>query len=248
MGLEVLRAREERLVRRDQRQAAPIGEIQQLRLDGALLRETVALEFDIQPVAEQPLQRLEPRQGRVDARLAEQNVERAVGAAREGDQIGAVAGEIRQRDAGRIAWRGGEIGARAQPHQIAIAGLGFGQQHQIGVRGLPLPLRAAPGITGIGVAEIHGELHAGNRLHADLLGFLRKLQRREQIIGVRHGERGLRVLFGQRNEPAERQRALAQRKGGVGVKMDEAGVRDHAPILTRVMRASRVRFVCYSLP
>ena len=55
MGLEILRAGEERLVRRDQRQAAPIGEIQQLRLDGALLREAVALQFDIQPVAEQPL-------------------------------------------------------------------------------------------------------------------------------------------------------------------------------------------------
>jgi hypothetical protein len=148
----------------------------------------------------------------------------------------------------RIARSSAEIGARAQPHQIAIAGLGLGQQHEIGARGLRVPLRAALGIAGIGVPEIHRELHAGNRLHAGFFGFFRKFQRREQIIGVGHRERGLRVLLGELNEPAERQRALAQRKGGVGVKMDESGVRDHAPILTRVMRASRVRRVCHSLP
>ena len=111
MGLEILRAREKGLVGRDQRQPAPIGEIQQLRLDGALLREPVALQLDIEPVAEQRLQRLQPRLRRVDARLRQQLVERAVGAARRGDEIGAVAARSASVTQGEFARRGAEIGA-----------------------------------------------------------------------------------------------------------------------------------------
>ena len=48
---------EERLVGGDQWDAAAVGEFDQRRFGGALGGHAVALQFDIEPVAEQPLQR-----------------------------------------------------------------------------------------------------------------------------------------------------------------------------------------------
>ena len=58
MRLMVLAAGEQRLVGGDERDAARIGELDQRRLGGALGRGAVALQLDIEPVAEQPRQRL----------------------------------------------------------------------------------------------------------------------------------------------------------------------------------------------
>ena len=60
VGLVVVDGREERLVGGDERHALGVGEVDQRRLDGALLGEAVALQLDIEPVAER---RLEGRPG-----------------------------------------------------------------------------------------------------------------------------------------------------------------------------------------
>ena len=52
-----------RLVGGDQRNAFAVGEIDQHRLGHALVGRAVALQFDIEPVAEQAVQRVEPRGG-----------------------------------------------------------------------------------------------------------------------------------------------------------------------------------------
>ena len=50
---------EKRLVRRDDRHAAAVGELDELGLDGALVFEAVALDLDVEPVAEGILQDIE---------------------------------------------------------------------------------------------------------------------------------------------------------------------------------------------
>ena len=65
MRLEIVARGEIGLVGRDERQVELVGELEQLRLDRALLRQAVALELDIEPVAEDRVQRLEPRAGKL---------------------------------------------------------------------------------------------------------------------------------------------------------------------------------------
>ncbi len=61
MGFVVGDGGEIRLVGRDQRQVAAIGKIDQHRFGHALVGHAVALQFDIEPVAEQAGERVEPR-------------------------------------------------------------------------------------------------------------------------------------------------------------------------------------------
>ena len=56
MGFVIVGGREIRLVGRHQRQALGVGEIDQTGLDAALLVDAVALQLDIEPVAEQARQ------------------------------------------------------------------------------------------------------------------------------------------------------------------------------------------------
>ncbi len=134
MGFEILRLpRNNGSLAATKRQAATIGEIEQLRLDRALLRQAVALKFDIKSIAENALQRREPR-----ARLLRAPCRRAArSSAPPGPPVRQMRSapsdcEIVERQHGRGARLRREIGARGEPHQIAVAGLGFGEQRQIG--------------------------------------------------------------------------------------------------------------------
>ena len=57
VGFVILGGGEMRLVGRHQRQALGIGEIDQPGFDAALLLDAVALQLDVEPVAEQPASR-----------------------------------------------------------------------------------------------------------------------------------------------------------------------------------------------
>ncbi len=63
MGLVIVGGCKIRLVGRDQRNALGIGEIDQAGLGAALLVDAVALQFDVEPVAEQPRQPLAAGRG-----------------------------------------------------------------------------------------------------------------------------------------------------------------------------------------
>ena len=56
MRLEIIGAREVRLVGGDDRQMVVVGEIEQKRLDRPLLRQAMPLKLDIEPVAEDAFQ------------------------------------------------------------------------------------------------------------------------------------------------------------------------------------------------
>ena len=132
----VLRGGEIGLVGGDQRQALGVGELDQRRLGGALAGTAVALQFDIEAVAEQLEQRLQARAGEMALPGGERAVERAAGPAGERDHAFGFALEPVELQARRLVRRRVEEGARIEPHQAAVAGLAGGQQHHAGALGM----------------------------------------------------------------------------------------------------------------
>src|SRR5207248_10589285 len=98
--LVILALREERLVRRDQGDAVCVGKLDERRLGMALDFVAVALQLDIEAVAEEPPQRMEPRGGKLALPRRDGAVERTRGAARE------------RQEAVRLAVERGEIEMR----------------------------------------------------------------------------------------------------------------------------------------
>ncbi len=129
MRLVVLARGEVRLVGCHKRQPAGIGQIDQSRLDDALGCHTVALQFDIEPVAEQPLQFLAARGCQRALPGRDRRVQGPGRAAAQRDEAGGFIRQPRQLDVRLLGRLGAEIGARAEPHQAAIAGLARSQEH-----------------------------------------------------------------------------------------------------------------------
>ncbi|VCU09306.1 hypothetical protein RHODGE_RHODGE_02480 [Rhodoplanes serenus] len=233
VGLVIVGRGEERLVGGDQRHARRIGEIDQRPLGGPLGLGAVTLQLDIEAVAEQALQGRQAGGG--ERRLARHDgaVERAVGSARQGNQAIAMAVQPGERDVRRLVGGRLQEGARVEPHEVAVALLAGGQQHQprqrAGVRA------AAAGRLLVG--EVDGERDADDRLDAvagDLLG---ELQCTEQIVGVGESQRRLAVGLGERRELADRQRPFQQREGGMDVQMHEARIGGERVVDRRHRRA-----------
>ena len=84
--LVILSAGEEWLVAGDQRNAARIGKLDQARLRGPLGGHAVALQFDIEPVAEQPLQVLATRRRQRALAANDGGIKRPIGTAAQRDQ------------------------------------------------------------------------------------------------------------------------------------------------------------------
>ena len=78
------------LVGGDDRQRARIGELEQRRLGLDLVLQAVALDLDVEPVAENLLQRLQALERQLLLALAQRLVDGAVRAAGQRDQAGAV--------------------------------------------------------------------------------------------------------------------------------------------------------------
>ena len=218
MGFVVFRRRKERLVGGDERDAARISKLDQGGLRHPLGRHAVALQFDIEPVAEQPLQDLAARQRERALAADDRRVERPVRTAAERDQAGGFAVEPSELDVRLLLRRRIEIGARAKPHQAAIALFGGGQKHDAPAR------RRRARIAALEVAEVDRQRAADDRLDAGVGQFLGKFERTEHIVGVGESERRLAVLLGQLGEPRHRQRAFEQRIGRMDVQMNEAGL------------------------
>ncbi len=235
MRLIVQRPGEIGFVGRNQRQADTIGERDELRLDGALAIEPMALDLDIEPRAEDFGQAVKPALSQV----AKSSSQRPV------DRPGRPASE---RDEARTCFQRGErkvcvvaiLGIKPQcggdAHQAAVAGLVLGQENDRRARIVPLDATPEGGRR---VGEIDRHLRADDRLHAALGELLREFERAEQVVGVgdrqrRHGV-GLREL----GQHFDGQRALAQRISAVHVKMHEAdGFDDRRVHAFLVARAS----------
>ncbi len=86
MRLEIVGVREIRLVGGDDGKVEIVGEIEQQRLDRSLLRQSMTLDLDIEPVAENCLKRLDARAGKLGVAVGERAVDRPFQAAGQRDQ------------------------------------------------------------------------------------------------------------------------------------------------------------------
>ncbi len=87
MGFIIVGGREIRLVGRDQRHALGVGEIDQAGLGAALLVDAVALQLDIEPVAEQARQPVAADRGQRRLIGRNRQRDRPVRAAGQHDQV-----------------------------------------------------------------------------------------------------------------------------------------------------------------
>ncbi len=216
--LVVLARREEGLVGGDERQAHPIGELDERGLGDAVGLAAVALQLDIEAVPEQPDERLAARAREISLAGDDRGVERAAGAAGERDQPVGLAlepGKLKMRP---LVRRGLEEGARVEPHQAAIAARARGEEHD--ARRLR---RRAVAPARLLIGEIDGERAAHDRLDAGMRHLVGELERAEHVVGVGERERRLPVGLGELGETGDGQRAFEQRIGRVHVQMDEAG-------------------------
>ena len=209
-----------RLVGGDQRNAFAVGEIDQHRLGHALVRRAMALQFDIEPVAEQAGKRVEPRGGEMALAGGDRRIERAAGPAGERDDALGLAFEPVELEPRRLVRRRIEEGARGQPHQAAIAGLARGQEHDALARLWRVGIARAV----VGVAEIDGERAADDRLDAGASELFGEFQRTEHVVGVGERQRRLLVGFRELGKARERYRAFQQRIGRVHVQVHEVEV------------------------
>ena len=121
MRFEIGRESKIRLVRRDQRETAPISEIEQRRLDGPLLRQAMPLQFDVEALAKKSGQRIEPHPCWFGPVVVQEPVDCPIRAAGQTEEIVAARRELRQRHARAETLRRREVGERGEAHQIAVA-------------------------------------------------------------------------------------------------------------------------------
>ena len=219
MGLEIVSCREEGLVGGDQRQRQVVRQADKLRLDRPLLRQAVALELHIEPVAEKRLQRLQTAARELRVAVGEREIDHPFGAASQRDQAVGMSSELIDRDE-RLARLGRrEIGAGGEPHQIGVAGFVLGKE-----RNAPVCLRSTQ-VRARGRLALRGE---GQRQRAADDGLdarsghgFGELKRAEQIVGIGQRQRRRAVGLGERHEPRDGERPFEQRIGRVHPEMHE---------------------------
>ena len=208
-----------RLVGRDQRQALGIGEIDQAGFDAALLVDAVALQFDIEAVAEQVRQPVAAGRGQRGMIAMQRQRDRTLGAAGQRDQILRIPLEPFELDMRGLVNRRLLERPRVQPHQAAIAALARRQQHDSRRRGGQRIARV-----GILVAEIDREFQADDRLDAIARHLVGEFQRPEHVVGIGERQRRLAISLGEFAELGDLDRTLQQRIGRMNVEMNESGV------------------------
>ena len=138
--------------------------------------------------------------------------------------------------------------ARGEPHQIAVALLVRGEQHDART------LDRLPAVTRrFLIAEIDRERAADDRLDAAPGKLVGELERAEHVVGVGQRKGRLAVGFRELREARDRQRAFEQRIGRVHVQMHEAGVGHRflvilGPASKLVRRCARVHRLSAALP
>ena len=123
------------LVGGDDRQPSSIGEVEQRGLGLDLVLEAVALDFDIEPVAEDLLQHLQALERHLLLPLAQGLADGSIGAAGQRDQAGAMGFEPLDLDVRRLVLGGIEEGAGRQLHEVLPASLVAGEKGAIAPAG-----------------------------------------------------------------------------------------------------------------
>ena len=213
----VLRGRKVRLVGGDQRHAFAVGEIDQHRFTTAFGPCAVTLQLDVEAVAEQLDQCVEAGGGEMALSGGDRAIERATGAASQGNDAGSFPFQPFQREPRRLIGRRIQEGTRVKPHQAAVTFLIRREQHDA------CALRLGVAVAGpmIGIAKIDGERATDDRLDAVAREFFRKLQRPKHVVGIGERQYRLPVGFRQFGEARDGKRAFQQRIGRMHVQVHE---------------------------
>ena len=217
MGFVIVRGGKIRLVGGDQRQPFGIGKIDQAGFGPPLLLDAVALQLDIEPVAEHRGQPVAARRRQRRVIGIDRQRDRTVRTAGQGDQVLGISFQPFELDMGRLMDRRLQERPRIQPHQAAVAALARRQQND--------PSRSDR-IAGVGIliAEIDGQFAADDRLDAVTRHLVGEFQRPEHVVGVGQRQRRLAVGLGQFPELLDLDRSLQQRIGRMDVEMDKSGI------------------------
>ena len=218
MGFVVVIAREIRLVGRNQRQALGIGKVDQAGLGAALLVDAVALQFDVEAVAEQAREAIASHSRERRLVRTDRQRDRPVRTAGQRDQIFGIVVQPVELDMRRLVDRRFQERPRVQPHQAAIAALARRQQHDSRRRRSQRVARVR-----ILIAEIDGEFAADDRLDAVARHLVGEFQRPEHVVGIGQRQRRLAVGLRQFAQLGDLDRALQQRIGRMNVEMNESG-------------------------
>ena len=140
MRLEVIGAGEIGFVGSDDGKVQVIGEIEQQGLDRPLLRQTMALKFDIEPVAEDRMKGLCPRAGELGIAVGERGVDRPFKSPGERNQTFGPRREIGDGGNHLAGLACGEIGLGREAHEIGVAVSVLGKERDAPVGAHPVGL------------------------------------------------------------------------------------------------------------
>ena len=207
------------LVGGHQRHLQLIGQLNEARLGGALRIRAMALQFNIEAVAEQRLEALHqlPRQRTLP--LHQRFIDRAIRPAGQANEPRAqplkhLPGHMRQ-----LAFRRLQIGPARKLHQVAVARFILRQKHQRRqLFGMRLGFRRRISGSRMG---FHPQRTADDGLNALVGQRFRKFQRPEKIARVGNGQRRHARFLGQHRHLLDMQRPFRQRIGGMRPQMNE---------------------------
>ena len=211
------------LVGRNDRQRAAVGKLEQRRLRLDLVLEAMTLDLDVEPVAENSLQRLQALEGDLVLALAQRFADRPVGSARQRDQALAVRFEALDLDVRCLILARIEKCAGGELHEVLPAAVVAGEQRQ---RAAQLRARrVGPGaLQSIGlrpVAEIDLQRAAHDRLDAGLRQLVGEFERTEQVVGVGQPYRGKALRHRQLGELRDGDGAFQERVGRMHLEVHE---------------------------
>ena len=218
VGLVLLLGRKERCVGSDERDAARIGKRDQRRLGVAFGADAVALQLDVEPITEQPLERRAAGLREMALPGGNGRVERAARPTSQSNQSVGVTLEPRQAQMRRFVRRGFKECPGIEPHETAIAVLARGEQND--PRAIHGASRTRKRVL---IGKIHGQRATDDRLDAHRRQLVGEFKRTEHVVGVGERKRRLTVGLGEFAQARDAQGALEQRIGGVHVQMDKAG-------------------------
>ncbi len=219
MGLEILRACEIGLVGGDDRQIQVVGKPEKSGLDRPLLRQPVALQLHIEPVAEDGMERLDPRAGELGIAVGKGQVDDTFRPAGQCNEAFGLGGKIGHRGHHLAALRRREISVGRKPHEIGVALLVLGEKRDAPVGVGPAYIASGRNLALGGESERKGQADDG--LDAGFSKGLREFERAEEIVGIGERQHRCAIGTGQRREPGDGERPFEQRIGGVHPQMHE---------------------------
>ncbi len=217
----------------NQRHIMAISQIQQPRFDPVFHRQAVALQLDIQPVAENRLQPQQHGLGRSGLTIGQQPPQRAGRAAGQADQPGIVLFQQVDRKLRHLMAFGLHEGMGQQSQQRIVTGLVLAQQHdlirrrgQTALGGRRFRYRRLLRRQCFRADAAQIGLCTHDRLHPGLHRRLGEFDRAEQIAAIGHRKGGHPLLGRQLDQILDLQRPFRQRIGRMNPQMNEIGVGD----------------------